>query len=138
MSAELDAFLEAALGEAFIWGASDCVLFPADWVLRRTGRDPAAAYRGRYRTAIGAERIIRVARGLEPLSAAGLAAAGWVASKSPRRGQVGLLAAVSETTHGVRPSLVGGICLGSGWWASRSACGVRMNQGQPLFCWRAR
>ncbi|WIY23357.1 DUF6950 family protein [Parasedimentitalea psychrophila] len=32
----------------FIWGETDCMLCLADWVLRVTGRDPAAAVRGVY------------------------------------------------------------------------------------------
>ena len=32
----------------FIWGETDCMLCLAEWVLRVTGRDPAAAVRGVY------------------------------------------------------------------------------------------
>lgn len=43
----------------FIWGENDCVLFAADCVKAMTGEDPAGEIRGRYRTAIGATRLLR-------------------------------------------------------------------------------
>lgn len=136
MAADLDDFLEAAMARPFDWGADDCILFPADWVRLRIGSDPARQYRGSYRSAGGAEKIIRRAGGLETLAELGLASAGWTRSQGVRRGQVGLLPALAETTHGVRPSIVGGICLGGGWWASRSRDGVTLGQAQPVICWR--
>lgn len=39
----------------------DCALFVADCVLAMTGEDPAAQFRGRYTTDIGAMRVIRSA-----------------------------------------------------------------------------
>ncbi len=44
---------------AFAWGEHDCALFSADAVLAMTDVDLAAAYRGRYRTAIGSVRALR-------------------------------------------------------------------------------
>jgi hypothetical protein len=41
------------------WGASDCLLLPADAVLAMTGEDPAAEARGHYRTERGAARLLR-------------------------------------------------------------------------------
>jgi hypothetical protein len=43
----------------FAWGENDCVLFAADCVTAVTGEDPAAEIRGRYRTAIGARRLLK-------------------------------------------------------------------------------
>ncbi len=42
----------------FAWGAHDCVLFAADGVLAMTGRDLAAGWRGRWRSEIGARRVL--------------------------------------------------------------------------------
>ena len=42
----------------FRYGAFDCVHFAADWVLRLTGEDPLAAYRGRYATRIDGEALL--------------------------------------------------------------------------------
>ncbi len=136
---DLDAFLEAETAAGFDWGVRDCWLLPADWVLARTGRDPASAWRGRYRTALGAARIIRRMGGPEAFAGGSLAACGWIRSSSPRRGQVGLLPAAIETTHGVRRALVGGIALGGGWWATRNGPGgLVMGLAEPTVFWRPR
>lgn len=52
--------LEAAQAQPFAWGAHDCATWAFD--LRRDltgGADVAAAWRGRYRTALGALRVMR-------------------------------------------------------------------------------
>jgi hypothetical protein len=54
----LSDFIGAASGRPFSWGSSDCCLFAADWVQEATGIDPAAEYRGRYRTEAGAARLL--------------------------------------------------------------------------------
>jgi hypothetical protein len=51
--------IAAARTRRFAWGAHDCALFAADCVQSMTGRDPAGAYRGRYRTALGVARLLR-------------------------------------------------------------------------------
>lgn len=56
----LDDFLRAAQGRLFTWGEHDCALFAADAVLAITGEDHAAAFRGRYSTARGALRALKV------------------------------------------------------------------------------
>ena len=138
-AADLAAFLEAEAEAAFEWGVRDCWLLAADWALARTGRDPAAAWRGRYASALGAARIINRMGGPEAFAGSSLAACGWVRSASPRRGQVGLLPAAIETTHGVRRALVGGIALGGGWWATRNGPGgLVMGRAEPTVFWRPR
>jgi hypothetical protein len=51
--------IAAARTRRFAWGEHDCALFAADCVQAMTGRDPAGAYRGRYRTALGVARLLR-------------------------------------------------------------------------------
>lgn len=67
--AALTEFLRSAFAEPFRYGAWDCALTPANWILRLTGRDPAAALRGRYDTALGWRRIAARAGGLTALFA---------------------------------------------------------------------
>lgn len=43
-------FLEEARAVQFRPGRRDCALFAADWIAALTGVDPAARWRGRYRT----------------------------------------------------------------------------------------
>lgn len=60
--------------EPFRWGTADCLMFAADVAAAITGTDPVARLRGRYTTAIGAQRILR-REGWGDV--AGLAAALW-------------------------------------------------------------
>lgn len=56
----LAAYLAGCEGAAFIWGKMDCALFAAGAVLAMTDFDPAAAFRGRYRSVAGSVRALRV------------------------------------------------------------------------------
>lgn len=55
--------IQAASERPFCWGKNDCCLFVADVCLAACGKDPAAAYRGRYRTEIGAKRVLAKTHG---------------------------------------------------------------------------
>ena len=56
---QLHDYLNRCSSCAFAWGEHDCALFAAGGVLAMTGVDPAATFRGRYRTAIGSVRALR-------------------------------------------------------------------------------
>lgn len=45
--------------QPFEWGVNDCCLFAADAILAMGGLDVAKDVRGRYKTAIGAHRIMK-------------------------------------------------------------------------------
>jgi len=63
--------IDAARQTPFVWGAHDCAIWAFD--LRRDltgGEDVAALWRGRYRTALGAYRIMKRI-GWDSLEAAG-------------------------------------------------------------------
>ncbi len=52
--------VDLARGRQFIWGQHDCAIWAFD--LRRDlagGEDAAGLWRGRYRTALGAQRVMR-------------------------------------------------------------------------------
>lgn len=56
---ETDAAIETAwTGSRLAWGLSDCALAIADIYRAALDVDPAAAFRGRYRTERGAKRIL--------------------------------------------------------------------------------
>lgn len=55
----LQAFLASRRDMRFAWEKNDCCMFAADWIRALTGRDPAEGFRGRYRTEIGAWRVLR-------------------------------------------------------------------------------
>ena len=56
---ELAKFLLSKRSEPFQWGENDCCLFAADAILAMGGDDVASDVRGRYKTAIGARRIMK-------------------------------------------------------------------------------
>ncbi len=55
--------IKAASERPFSWGEFDCCLFAADCCIAICGVDPAAEYRGRYTTEIGAKRVLRNTHG---------------------------------------------------------------------------
>ncbi|PCI62051.1 MAG: hypothetical protein COB35_05050 [Gammaproteobacteria bacterium] len=56
---ELFAFIEQHKNTPFAWGKFDCCLFAADAITLLTGNDPAAEFRGKYSTALGAKRVLK-------------------------------------------------------------------------------
>jgi len=104
--ARLDAVLRAAETRPFAWGRHDCALFACDCIAAMTGEDPAARFRGRYRTARGAYGALRRIGGARDPGALATKLLG--AAVSPAFARRGDLAEV-ETDGG--PAL--GIALGS-------------------------
>ena len=62
---ELTRFIEERRFAPFVWGENDCCLFAADWILRCTGVDLAATFRGTYCTPLAASRLIEENGGME-------------------------------------------------------------------------
>lgn len=122
---ELGPYLQRWTRERFAWGGTDCGLgFVAGWVQASTGQDPAAALRGRYRTARGAARIVARAGGAEALYDELAHGVRWV-RRDPaeaRAGDVGLVVALTRRTRTGRISLskrsrklAGAIFTGKRW-----------------------
>lgn len=57
--ARLDAHLRAAFWRPFSWGTHDCCLFACDAIEAMTGVDPAAPFRGRYKSKRGAYAALK-------------------------------------------------------------------------------
>jgi len=55
---DLAAHCRLGASTPFKFGGCDCTLWVADWVRQRLGTDPAAPWRGRYRTRLGWRRLI--------------------------------------------------------------------------------
>ncbi|NNM75069.1 DUF6950 family protein [Enterovirga aerilata] len=90
-AAELRAFITRGFGLPLTRGGSDCCLWPCDWIVAWRGLDPAAQLRGRYRTALGAERHLRRAGGLLPLARRLMAETGLPEAVEPVPGDVGVV-----------------------------------------------
>jgi len=85
----LAAVVRAAAARPFEWGRQDCALFACDCIAAMTGADPAAAFRGRYRTARGAARALRRIAGVDDLGALATKVLGApVAPAFARRGDI--------------------------------------------------
>ncbi|GLQ36758.1 hypothetical protein GCM10007908_03780 [Rhizobium albus] len=74
--------------EPFARGSTDCDMLMADYVQMLTGKDPAAAWRGRYHDDEGAEEFIRLAGGNLALVEQGMASIGLSPVSEPLRGDV--------------------------------------------------
>lgn len=90
-------FIASRIAVPFSWGHQDCCLFAADGIEVMTGRDPAATFRGAYKEAMGAARVMQALGGLEAIADryAGMRV-------SPEHAQIGDIGLVS---NGGRPCL---------------------------------
>ena len=102
-------FIEKRSNTPFKWGKNDCCLFVADAVKSITGVDYAKDFRKRYKTKIGAYRILRKFAGgglvesLEKIAKENNF--NLIAPKMAKRGDIGV----------VYPNEALVICLGSKW-----------------------
>lgn len=122
----LDDFLEVIAARPFIDGSTDCVLTVADWVVLNGHPDPAAPWRGRYRTPLGRERLVRRHGGLAALMQAGAARAGLNPVADPVRGDVGLVRFDAIPMAAIR---VGRL------WAAQGP-GLVVAPAETLMAWR--
>lgn len=116
--------IKAASERPFSWGEFDCCTFAADCCIAICGVDPAVDYRGRYKTELGAKRVLRSTHG--SLEAAWDASFRRVPINLRQRGDVVLF----DSEHGR--------CVGVVWanaiWAATDK-GVHRVRAEPLICW---
>lgn len=125
----LTGFIRYGASRPFEWGECDCCLWAADWVMLRTGRDPAKPLRGLYRGQIGASRYVKRAGGYRPLVGSLMARAGFPETGFPMVGDVGLI----------------DIDEGSGWavaiklpgrrWVAKAPLGVTVAPFHHIAAW---
>lgn len=116
--------IQAAYGRPFSWGEFDCCLFAADCAVAICGIDPAADYRGRYTTQVGAKRVLRNTHGT--LEGAWDAAFPRVPVNLAQRGDVVLF----DSPEG---RCVGVVWAGAVWAVTEQ--GVHRVKATPLICW---
>lgn len=99
----LAAELELARTRRFQYGRHDCCLFAANIARAITGRDPAAAIRGEYRSRQGAQRLLDAAGGLEALAGQLARESGYaeIPPLSAQRGDVVLIETAGQDALGV-------------------------------------
>jgi hypothetical protein len=124
--ARLTIYLQQAASRPFEWGSDDCCTFGADWVEMIRGVDLAAEFRGKYLTAMGAERFIRSAGGLLALVAAQCEKHGLKPTPSP---EIGDVAVVTEGHHDL-------VAIKTRErWVCKTGSGLAGGQIVPLMSW---
>lgn len=134
----LAAWLDRAIDTPRVWGRHDCTLWPANWVVECGHGDPAAEWRGRYRTLLGAARLARPAGGMEALFARGAEASGLRRASRVIAGDVGLLAMPTAALGPTLGASVGAISIGGGEWAVVHDRGLWMGHAPVIAAWRVR
>lgn len=99
---QLADFCRHAAGRRFSWGEWDCGMLCADWVRRKTGLDPAEAWRGHYSTAVGLARLVKQRGGMVSHFDACLSPLGFLRTPCPEKGDV----AIVETPEGETGAVV--------------------------------
>jgi hypothetical protein len=131
----LTVFLRDQARRPMVWGVSDCLLTPADWLVHRGLPDPASRWRGTYDDEVGAEAILSAHGGVVALMRAGLDPTG-----------------ARELTHGVRQArggdvaavridldsgpVIAGAIRTSRRWAVRAPRGLWFGRAEALAVWR--
>lgn len=123
---QLSEFLIAGGRLPFVWGAADCCLWPADWIMARLGIDPARPLRGRYGTAYGAYRHIARLGGFETMVRNLMSSAGLRETDDPKEGDVGLI--ITDQGFSI------GIKTGTGW-AAKAPRGITVARFQHVAAW---
>jgi hypothetical protein len=126
-------YLAQAARTPFRWGERDCCLWIADWLIACGHPDPAAEWRGRYRTAIGAGRILAKRAGLLSLVTTQAENTGLAKIETPAQGDVGVVLGRDQDGR-VKPAAA--ICTGPRW-AVLTVVGVSVAPASPLAAWRA-
>jgi hypothetical protein len=76
VNGELARFLRELAARRFDWASCNCLTVCADWVLRATGRDPAAPWRGRLGSKADAIALVAEFGGLENFAQAAMSSIG--------------------------------------------------------------
>lgn len=129
----LDDYLNDAGKKRWQYGHVDCQMFAADWVVARTGLDPAEDLRGTYSTAEEANAMVEANGGCVDLVHDRLVGVGWHwIFSGPRDGDIGVIH-VRTWPDGVM-RMIPAIHQG-GLWLSKSLRGISGGQHVPQGIW---
>lgn len=122
------------------WGATDCLMVLADWVVLRRGVDPLKPWRGTYSTHGGARMGLRAAGGMEALLSDAFASGGLERAAEPVAGDVGIVSTPFVVRNGrALWRATGAICVGPDLWAlvaERGMIVARPPDIRPLAAWK--
>lgn len=120
----LQALVLRQLPQPFAWGIADCALWAASAIEAQLGVDPAASFRGRYRTHIGAHRLLSPLGGLPGIATAVLGDP-LPSPLQARPGDVGLVRAGAL-----------GVCAGETWLVVTGQGLGHVALGEVASAWR--
>lgn len=132
----LEDYLADAQRRPWAWGQMDCTLFAGNWVLARTGLDPCI-WRGTYRNAIQAKRLLARHGGFLTMVEREMARCGFRKTASPEHGDVAIVAA-----PGADPALavagMAAVIVSPPWLLARAPDGIiGIDLSQPIMAaWR--
>lgn len=128
-------YLREGAKAKFDWRSRNCHVFAADWVVRMSGVDPGADFRGRCGTARGALRVMHAAgfTDLAGCTAARMKAAGFaeIEPMVASLGDVGIIMTVGLVKC---PQQTLAICAKSGW-AALAPRGLMIAKGRAERVW---
>lgn len=129
---QLASFLAAASRTPFAWGSHDCCLWIADWLRAKGYADPAAKFRGRYRTALGAHRLLKRHNGVLGFGLTTASLLRLPVTDEPVSGDVGVVEVIGLDGKRTR---VGAICTGRRW-AMLGRAGLLVSETHVHAAWR--
>ncbi|KQR27247.1 hypothetical protein ASF91_19730 [Rhizobium sp. Leaf155] len=125
-----------ALPHRFRWGGmggDDCTTFCARWIESLTGIDPAAPFRGTYRDAEGAARILSAAGGPVPFAARMIEPLGFIRVQHPSDGDLAVVTAPAGISGEI--TQICAIRFGP-LWAALGPAGVLAKRLDHVAAWR--
>lgn len=132
----LDEYLKEAMKMQWQWGLMDCCMFGGDWIAARTGQDPMRRYRGIYKTAMGARRLIAKRGGLAEMTGVEMALLGFERTETPEHGDIAVMAMPAPRNA---PMAVAGAAIVirfNHWWVARKTDGIAVFEAPFLAAWR--
>lgn len=126
-SLRLAKLLRESQDKPFIWGEFDCCLFVSDCAVAVCGVDPAEAYRGRYKTEVGAKRALIKIHG--SIEAAFDACFERIDPALVQRGDI----ITYKDDDGLSAAAVS---WSNGFWAALRDGGVGRIECEPVAAWR--
>jgi hypothetical protein len=131
----LTVYLREAAGASFDWRSRNCHVFAADWVLRATGADVGADFRGSCCSPRSAARAIRRAgfRDLAGCTEARMREAGFaeIDPAAVRLGDIGIVMTVGETATAQQTLAI----RARNGWAVLAPKGLLIAKGRAERAW---
>jgi hypothetical protein len=124
---QLQNFIRTSSARPFDWLDCNCGFWVCEWIKIRTGCDPVAEYRGKFKTPLGFRRFVTKHGGNENFSRSVAAKAGLEQTSAPMLGDVGLVYA-DGATMAIKAD-------GPHWIVKRHGEGIAIGPFRPIVAW---